>query len=65
MAKIVRVWGTVIHDSRGDLTVQASVQTVREAVSPRRNTAAPREIEIDLGTLELPVGRTLFTPERF
>lgn len=27
MAKIVRVWGEVIHDSRGDLTVQASVQT--------------------------------------
>ncbi|MEK7171166.1 MAG: enolase [Patescibacteria group bacterium] len=27
MPKIARVWGQVIHDSRGDLTVQASVQT--------------------------------------
>ena len=27
MSKIFRVWGDVIHDSRGDLTVQATVQT--------------------------------------
>ena len=26
MAKIIRVWGEIIHDSRGDETVQASVQ---------------------------------------
>jgi len=27
MPKIVRVWGDIIHDSRGDQTVQATVQT--------------------------------------
>ncbi|MEK7535203.1 MAG: phosphopyruvate hydratase [Patescibacteria group bacterium] len=32
MSKIFRVWGDIIHDSRGDPTVQASVQTDNNVV---------------------------------
>ena len=52
MAKIARVWGQVIHDSRGDDTVQASVQDERGLIASSAVPAGASKGKFEAATVE-------------